>query len=101
MVLPLSILDLTRIQSGHSSTETIQQSIEAAQLAESLGYTRVWFAEHHNSPGLASGSPELMIAHIGNHTRTIRLGSGGIMLPNHAPLRIAEHFRLLNAMFPN
>jgi luciferase family oxidoreductase group 1 len=98
--LPISILDLTRIQSGFNSGETIQQSVEAAQVAEELGYARIWFAEHHNSAGLASGSPEIMIAHIANHTKSIRLGSGGIMLPNHAPLRIAEHFRLLNSIFP-
>ena len=99
--LPISILDLTRIQNGFTSGQTIQQSVEAAQVAEALGYKRIWFAEHHNSAGLASGSPEIMIAHIANHTKSIRLGSGGIMLPNHAPLRIAEHFRLLNSIFPN
>lgn len=98
--LPISILDLTRIQSGCTSGETIQQSVEAAQIAEELGYNRIWFAEHHNSAGLASGSPEILIAHIANHTSNIRLGSGGIMLPNHSPLRIAEHFRLLNSIFP-
>jgi luciferase family oxidoreductase group 1 len=99
--LPISILDLTRIQSGYTSGDTIRQSVEAAQVVESLGYRRIWFAEHHNSAGLASGSPEILIAHIGNHTQTIRLGSGGMMLPNHAPLRVAENFRLLNAIFPD
>jgi luciferase family oxidoreductase group 1 len=99
--LPISILDLTRIQSGDSSGATVAHSVEAARLAEELGYTRIWFAEHHNSRGLASGSPEILIAHIANHTSRIRLGSGGIMLPNHAPLRIAEHFRLLQAIFPD
>jgi luciferase family oxidoreductase group 1 len=99
--LPLSILDLTRIQSGFTSGETIQQSVEAAQVAESLGYRRIWFAEHHNSAGLASGSPEILIAHIGNNTTSIRMGSGGIMLPNHAPLRVAENFSLLNSIFPD
>lgn len=98
--LPISILDLTRIQSGFTSAETVQQSIEAAQIAEQLGYSRIWFAEHHNSAGLASGSPEIMIAHVANQTKSIRLGSGGIMLPNHSPLRVAENFRLLNSLFP-
>jgi luciferase family oxidoreductase group 1 len=97
----LSFLDLTRIQGGESSTQTIQHSVELARRIEELGFLRVWFAEHHNSRGLASGSPEVMIAHIANHTSRIRVGSGGIMLPNHPPLRIAETFRLLNAMFPD
>src|SRR5699024_9976456 len=71
-----------------------------AQLAEELGYTRVWFAEHHNAPGLASGAPEIMIAHVASQTSTIHVGSGGVMLPNHAPLKIAEVFRLLESLHP-
>ena len=99
--LPLSFLDLTRIQGGETTGQTVQRSVELAQRLETLGYLRVWFAEHHNSRGLASGSPDIMIAHIANHTSKIRVGSGGIMLPNHPPLRIAENFRLLNAIFPD
>jgi luciferase family oxidoreductase group 1 len=99
--LPLSFLDLTRIQAGESSAQTVQHAVELARIAEALGYRRYWFAEHHNSRGLASGTPEVMIAHVANHTTTIRVGSGGIMLPNHPPLRIAETFRLLNAIFPD
>ena len=99
--LPLSFLDLTRIQGGDSSAETVKHSVELAQHLEELGFVRVWFAEHHNSRGLASGSPEVMIAHIANNTSRIRVGSGGIMLPNHPPLRIAETFRLLHAIFPD
>jgi len=97
---PLSFLDLTPIESGSSTSQAIALSVELAQLAESLGYHRIWYAEHHNSPGLASSSPELMIAHIADRTASIRLGSGGVMLPNHAPLKIVETFKLLSALHP-
>src|SRR4029079_11663632 len=69
-------------------------------LAERLGYHRVWYAEHHNSPGLASAAPEIMIEHIASRTTHLRVGSAGVMLPNHSPLRIAETFRLLEALHP-
>ena len=100
MSLPLSVLDLTQIEKGSSSDQALANTVELAKEAESLGYTRYWFAEHHNSIGLASGSPEIMIAHVANHTSAIRLGSGGVMLPNHAPLKIAEVFHLLEALHP-
>ena len=100
MSIPLSILDLTQIEKGSSSAVSLANAVELAQEAERLGYERYWFAEHHNSIGLASGSPEIMIGHIANHTSTIRVGSGGVMLPNHAPLKIAEVFRLLEALHP-
>ena len=100
MTLPLSILDLCPIESGSTSSAALRNSERLAQAAEDLGYTRYWFAEHHNSVGLASGSPEVMIAHIASKTRTIRVGSGGVMLPNHAPLRIAEAFHVLEALHP-
>jgi luciferase family oxidoreductase group 1 len=100
MSTPLSILDLTQIEKGSSSAVALANSVEVAQEAERLGYIRVWYAEHHSSIGLASGSPEIMIAHVANHTKSIRLGSGGVMLPNHAPLKIAEVFRLLEALHP-
>jgi luciferase family oxidoreductase group 1 len=101
MSIPISVLDLTQIEKGSSSAVALATSVELAQEAERLGYERVWYAEHHNSIGLASGSPEIMIAHVANHTRTIRVGSGGVMLPNHAPLKIAEVFRLLEALHPD
>jgi luciferase family oxidoreductase group 1 len=101
MSIPISVLDLTQIEKGSSSAVALANSVELAQEAERLGYERVWYAEHHNSIGLASGSPEIMIAHVANHTRTIRVGSGGVMLPNHAPLKIAEVFRLLEALHPD
>jgi len=98
--MPLSFLDLVNIESGSTSTQTLQRSTELAQLADRLGYHRYWFAEHHNAIGLASGSPEIMIAHVAAQTQRIRVGSGGVMLPNHAPLRIAEAFHLLEALHP-
>jgi luciferase family oxidoreductase group 1 len=97
---PLSILDLTPIVSGSSAREALAHTLDLARLADRLGYHRLWFAEHHNTAGLASGSPEIMIAHVAAHTRRLRVGAGGVMLPNHAPLRIAEAFRLLEALHP-
>jgi luciferase family oxidoreductase group 1 len=100
MPRPLSVLDLTRVMEGESSAEAIRTTVAMAQLAEELGYTRIWFAEHHNAPGLASGAPEILISHVASRTSHIRVGSGGVMLPNHAPLKIAEVFRLLEALHP-
>ncbi|HRA46933.1 MAG TPA: LLM class flavin-dependent oxidoreductase, partial [Thermomicrobiales bacterium] len=97
---PLSFLDLTPIESGSTATAALAQSVALAQEAEALGFHRIWYAEHHNSAGMASSSPELMIAHVADRTNTIRLGSGGVMLPNHAPLKINETFRLLEVMHP-
>ncbi|MFM8592789.1 MAG: MsnO8 family LLM class oxidoreductase, partial [Chloroflexota bacterium] len=96
----LSILDLSPVATGRTASEAIEDSVLLAQTAESLGKHRAWYAEHHNFVGLASGSPEIMISHIASRTSRIRVGSGGIMLPNHAPLRIAEAFQLLEAMHP-
>lgn len=100
MTRPISLLDLTYIPAGSNSSETVKQSVRTAQLAEELGYHRVWYAEHHNTAGLASGSPEIMIAHVAAQTEKIRLGSGGVMLPNQAPLKVTEAFHLLEAMYP-
>lgn len=101
MSRPISLLDLTYIPSGSDSSKTVKQSVATAKLAEELGYKRVWYAEHHNTAGLASGSPEIMIAHVAAHTESIRLGSGGVMLPNQAPLKVTETFHLLEAMYPD
>src|SRR6476619_428519 len=98
--IPLSFLDLTPIQNGSTATDALATSVELAKLAEDLGYARIWYAEHHNTGGLASAAPEIMIAHIATQTERIRLGSGGVMLPNHAPLKIAETFTLLEALHP-
>lgn len=100
MPRPLSLLDLTPITNDSNAGEAVQISVDLAILADQLGYHRVWYAEHHNSPGLASGSPEIMIEHIASRTSRVRVGAGGVMLPNHAPLKIAETFRLLEALHP-
>jgi luciferase family oxidoreductase group 1 len=97
---PLSILDLAPIRRGETAGDSFAASVELAQQAEQLGYERVWYAEHHNIAGIASSATSVLIAHIGAHTKTIRLGAGGVMLPNHAPLTIAEQFGTLDAMYP-
>ena len=96
----LSVLDLVPVGSGGSAGASVRATVELAQLAERLGYVRHWFAEHHGMPSVASASPEVLIAHVAAHTSTIRVGSGGVMLPNHAPLRVAEAFRTLEALHP-
>jgi luciferase family oxidoreductase group 1 len=96
----LSILDLAPIARGQSASDSFAASVELAQRAEELGYHRVWYAEHHNMPSIASSATSVLIAHIGAKTSSIRLGSGGIMLPNHSPLTIAEQFGTLEAMYP-
>ena len=100
MRVPLSILDLAPIARGQSATDSFANSVALAQLAEELGYLRVWYAEHHNMASIASSATSVLIAHVGAQTRTIRLGAGGVMLPNHAPLLIAEQFGTLAAMYP-
>lgn len=100
MKFPLSVLDLSPIDSGVSSGQALQNTIHMAQLADRLGYTRYWLAEHHNTSMLASSTPEVMIGYVAQATEKIRVGSGGIMLPNHPPLKVAETFRLLEAMHP-
>ena len=101
MRLPLSILDLVPIARGQTVTDAFAASVAVARRAEELGYTRVWYAEHHNMPTIASAATSVVIAHVGAHTSTIRLGAGGIMLPNHSPLTIAEQFGALDAMYPH
>jgi luciferase family oxidoreductase group 1 len=96
----LSILDLAPVARGQSVTDSFKASVALAQRAEELGYQRVWYAEHHNMPSIASSATSVLIAHVGAQTSTIRLGSGGIMLPNHSPLVIAEQFGTLEAMYP-
>ncbi len=98
--VPLSILDLVPRGTGTSAPQAVQHALELARLADGLGFHRLWYAEHHNMPAVLSTTPELMIAAAARETSRLRLGSGGVMLPNHAPLRVAESFRLLAAMFP-
>lgn len=96
----LSILDLAPIGRGQNASDSFAASVALARRAEELGYQRVWYAEHHNMPTIASSATSVLISHVGAHTATIRLGSGGIMLPNHSPLVIAEQFGTLAAMYP-
>ncbi|MGW2146729.1 LLM class flavin-dependent oxidoreductase [Nonomuraea bangladeshensis] len=100
MALPLSILDLAHIGDGETAADSFAASVTLAQRAEELGYRRVWYAEHHNMDSIASSATSVLIAHIAAHTRTIRLGAGGIMLPNHSPLTIAEQFGTLETLHP-
>ena len=96
----LSVLDLSPVSSGMAASQALQNTLELAQVAERLGYRRFWLAEHHNMPGIASSSPEILIGQVAQATSHIRVGSGGVMLPNHAPLKVAESFLTLEALFP-
>ena len=100
MNLVLSALDLVPLVEGGTSSGAIRESVALARTLEEKGYRRVWYAEHHNMPGVAATTPEVMIAHVANSTSRIRVGSGGVMLPNHAPLKVAETYRLLETMHP-
>ncbi|TGM57490.1 LLM class flavin-dependent oxidoreductase [Leptospira biflexa] len=101
MSVELSILDLVFINQGETPRDAIQNSVQVAKAAESLGYKRIWIAEHHNFPSIASAATSVVIGHIASHTNTIRVGAGGIMLPNHSPLVIAEQFGTLESLYPN
>ena len=90
--VPLSVLDLAPVVSGSTTAVALGNSVQLAQLAEGRGYTRYWVAEHHNMPGIASSAPAVLIAHLASVTSRLRVGSGGVMLPNHTPLVIAERF---------
>src|SRR4051812_1156904 len=100
MKLPLSVLDLSPVGAGTAPSQAIRDSIELARTADQLGYTRYWFAEHHNMANIATSAPEVLIAHAAAVTTRIRLGAGGIMIPNHAPLHVVEVFRTLEALHP-
>ncbi len=99
-MVPFSVLDLSPIVQGGTAADAFQRSRELAQHAERLGYRRFWLAEHHNMPGIASAATAVVIGHVAAGTSTIRVGSGGVMLPNHAPLVIAEQFGTLASLFP-
>jgi luciferase family oxidoreductase group 1 len=99
-MIPFSILDLSQISEGSSISDALANSAKMAQGAEAAGYSRYWLAEHHGMPGIASAATSIVIAHVGAATKTIRIGSGGIMLPNHSPLVIAEQFGTLEALNP-
>jgi len=97
---PLSILDLSPVSAGSTGAQALRNSLDLARLADGLGYVRYWVAEHHNLPSIASSAPDIMIGPIAAITTRMRIGSGGVMLPNHAPLMVAERFKVLEALYP-
>src|SRR5207302_760361 len=99
-MIPFSVLDLSPIAEESTASDALRNSVELAQHAERWGYRRYWLAEHHNMPGIASAATAVVIGHVAGGTRTIRVGSGGIMLPNHSPLVIAEQFGTLESLYP-
>ena len=99
-MIPFSVLDLAPVPQGSDLSRAFRNSLELAQTAEAAGFHRFWLAEHHNMPGIASAATAVVIGHVAAGTKTIRVGSGGIMLPNHAPLMVAEQFGTLEALFP-
>jgi luciferase family oxidoreductase group 1 len=101
MRVPLSVLDLAPVRQGSSTREALQEAVDLARHTEALGYRRYWFAEHHGMASIASSVPEILIEHVASATSRIRVGSGGIMLPNHTPLRVAETFHTLSALHPD
>ena len=101
MTVPLSVLDLATVREGHTSADALRGTLEIARTADQLGYHRFWVAEHHNMPAVASTSPPVLIASVAAHTERIRVGSGGVMLPNHMPFVVAEQFAILEALHPD
>src|SRR5678809_1252571 len=99
-MVPVSILDLVPVILGETPREALRKSLDLAQQAERFGYTRYWVAEHHNMTGIASAATSVVIGYLAGGTSTIRVGSGGIMLPNHSPLVIAEQFGTLESLYP-
>jgi luciferase family oxidoreductase group 1 len=96
----VSVLDLSPVPAGETEAAALRQTIDLAILADRLGYHRYWLAEHHGGAMVASSSPEVLIGHVADATHGIRVGSGGIMLPNHSPLKVAEQFKVLEALHP-
>jgi len=99
-MVPLSILDLSPVSANSTAAQALRNSLDLARHADGLGYRRYWVAEHHNLPAIASSAPDIMIGQIAAVTKNLRVGSGGVMLPNHAPLMVAERFKVLEALFP-
>src|SRR6185503_3169838 len=99
-MFPLSVLDLSPVAAGSTGAQALRNSLDLARHCDALGYTRYWCAEHHNLPSIAASAPEIMIGQIAAVTAHMRIGSGGVMLPNHAPLMVAERFKMLEALFP-
>ncbi len=99
-MISLSVLDLSPVTTGSSGPQALRNSIDLGRFADRLGFTRYWVAEHHNMPNIASSAPDIMIGQIAAATKRMHVGSGGVMLPNHAPLQVAERFKVLEALFP-
>lgn len=99
--IPVSVLNLAPIREGRTSQQAIEEMVDLAQATEAMGYERYWIAEHHNSPTLVSSATAILIKHTLEHTKTIKVGSGGIMLPNHSPLVVAEQFGTMATIYPN
>ena len=100
-MIPISVLDLSPIPEGFSAADALANTLDLARYAEGWGYRRFWLAEHHNSPGIASAATSVLIGHVAGGTKTIRVGAGGVMLPNHSPLVIAEQFGTLATLYPD
>src|SRR6188768_4153438 len=98
--IPFSLLDLAPVCEGSTPTQAFANTLDLARHAEALGYKRYWLAEHHNMPGIASAATAVLIGHVAGGTSRIRVGAGGVMLPNHAPLQVAEQFGTLGALYP-
>src|ERR1700748_1282216 len=98
--LPLSVLDLATVTTGSTEAEALPRPVALSKHVEALGYGRIWVAEHHNIPSVASSAPDVLIAEIANATSTIRVGAGGVMLPDHAPMVVAERFATVEAFHP-
>lgn len=99
-MIPFSVLDLAPVTEGSDTTQAFANTLDLARRAETLGYNRYWLAEHHNMPGIASAATAVLIGHVAGGTSSIRVGAGGIMLPNHAPLQVAEQFGTLASLYP-
>jgi luciferase family oxidoreductase group 1 len=98
--IQLSVLDQSPVRKNVSAAQAVQETVELAKLTDQLGYTRFWVSEHHNTSSLAGSTPEVLMAHLAGQTQHLRIGSGGVMLPNHSALKVAENFRMLEALFP-
>ncbi|MDB5132660.1 MAG: limB [Mucilaginibacter sp.] len=96
----LSVLDQSPVRKGVTAEQAVQETVELAKYTDKLGYTRFWVSEHHNTGALAGSTPEVLMAHLAGQTQNIRIGSGGVMMPNHSALKVAENFRMLEALFP-
>src|SRR5215467_12735787 len=99
-MLKLSVVDQSPVPSGSTPSQALLNTIELARLSDRLGYERYWIAEHHSMEALASPAPEVLIARVAAETREIRVGSGGVLLPHYSPLKVAEVFRMLHALYP-